>query len=113
MNEKPTAGVVTAIIIAPLVALCCLGPVFIGSAVGGLMGWLSGQRLVMAGVLALLAGAVGYAVMRWRRASSHRADAALTCTYDESKAQPGGRQQQLCKPSTAPGIHRADQPTIR
>ncbi len=34
MDDKPTAGVVTAIIIAPLVALCCLGPVFIGSAMG-------------------------------------------------------------------------------
>lgn len=38
MDDKPTAGLVTAIIIAPLVALCCLGPVFIGSAVGGILG---------------------------------------------------------------------------
>lgn len=64
MDDKPTAGIVTAIIIAPLVALCCLGPVVIGSAVGGVLGWFSGQGLVIGGVLTLLAGAAGYALMR-------------------------------------------------
>ncbi|NKC23606.1 hypothetical protein HED50_24405 [Ochrobactrum oryzae] len=47
LDDKPTAGIVTAIIIAPLVALCCLGPVVIGSAVGGVLGWFSGQGLVI------------------------------------------------------------------
>jgi hypothetical protein len=60
----------TAIVVAPLVALCCLGPLFIGSAVGGVVGWLSGQGLALIAVLAFLAAAIGYAVMRWRRASS-------------------------------------------
>ncbi|CAN7619876.1 hypothetical protein HW571_22930 [Agrobacterium genomosp. 3] len=92
MDDKPTAGIVTAIIIAPLVALCCLGPVVIGSAVGGVLGWFSGQGLVIGGVLTLLAGAAGYALMRWRRASSRREDASPTCTCDEPKARPGSRQ---------------------
>lgn len=93
MDDKPTAGLVTAIIIAPLVALCCLGPVFIGSAVGGILGWFSGQGLVVGGMLTLLAGAAGYAVMRWRRRSSRRADASPTCACDEFNAPPGGRQE--------------------
>lgn len=70
MDEKPGVGLVTAIIIAPLVALCCLGPLVIGSALGGVVGWFSGQGLGLTAVLVFSTGAVGYAVTRWRRASS-------------------------------------------
>lgn len=77
----------TAIVVAPLVALCCLEPLFIGSAVGGLVGWLSGQGLPLTAVLAFLAAAIGFAVMRWRRASSHQVDAGPTCACDVSEAR--------------------------
>ncbi|MEW6629514.1 MAG: hypothetical protein AB1440_01470 [Pseudomonadota bacterium] len=73
MDEKPFAGLVTAIIIAPLAVLCCLGPLLIGSALGGVAGWLGGQRLGLTAVLALSAGAIGYAVMRRRRAIDRNA----------------------------------------
>jgi len=87
MNEKPAAGLMTAIVVAPLVALCCLGPLFIGSAVGGVVGWLSGQGLALTAVLAFLAAAIGYAVMRWRRASSNRVNAGPTCACDVSEVR--------------------------
>jgi hypothetical protein len=42
MNDKPRTGILTALAIAPIVALCCLGPVVLGSAVlGGIAGWLA------------------------------------------------------------------------
>ena len=87
VNEKPAAGLMTAIVVAPLVALCCLGPLFIGSAVGGVVGWLSGQGLALIAVLAFLAAAIGYAVMRWRRASSNRVNAGPTCACDVSEVR--------------------------
>lgn len=89
MDDKPAAGLITAIVIAPLVALCCLGPVFIASAAAGVGGWLSGG-LVWATMLALLAAAIGYAAMRWRRASSRGEDVSLTCVCDEPKARQAG-----------------------
>lgn len=90
MDERPIAGIVTVIIIAPLIALCCLGPLFIGSAVGGVVGWLSGQGPVLTVALALLAGALGFAVMRWRRASS-RAQAGTPCVREGSATWRSGK----------------------
>lgn len=80
----------TAIIIAPLVALCCLGPSLIGSAMGSIVGWLGEQGFVLTTALALLAEAFGYAVMRWRRPRSGGEGSGLTCGCVGSKALQGG-----------------------
>jgi len=125
MDEKPAAGLITAIIIAPLVALCCLGPVFIASAAAGVAGWLSGRSLVLAAVLALLAAAIGYAVTRWRPNSSRRRNAGPTCACDEPKARQAdeldpvgladerrGRSQHACQSDTRV-VARPNQTTIR
>jgi hypothetical protein len=95
MDEKRVAGLVTAIIIAPLVALCCLGPLLIGSALGGVAGWLSGQGLGLTAVLALSAGAVGYAVMHWRRAADRNVSGhPLNTGATEALQLPSGRAQE-------------------
>ena len=67
VNEKSLAGFVVAALIAPLVAVCCVGPVVLGSLLGGLVGWLGGlDYLEVAGANASVAVAV-YAFLRWRR----------------------------------------------
>lgn len=74
MNEKSLAGFVAAALIAPLVALCCVGPVVLGSLVGGVAGWLGGLNfLEVAGATASAAVAV-YAFLRWKRARVCRAE---------------------------------------
>jgi uncharacterized protein YcfJ len=95
MDEKPIAGIVTAIIIAPLVALCCLGPLVIGSALGGVVGWFSGQGLGLTAVLVFSAGAVGYAVTRWRRASSREGNAGLQDVSKESAKWRNGEMDDI------------------
>jgi len=38
MNDNRVAGFVTALLVAPLVVVCCLGPAVLGSALGALVG---------------------------------------------------------------------------
>lgn len=66
MNEKPMAGILTAVVVAPVVALCCLGSAVIGSVIAGLIGWLSGFGVLLAIAAAVGAGALGYSIFRWR-----------------------------------------------
>lgn len=74
MNEKSFAGLATAALVAPLVALCCVGPVVVGSLLGGLAGWLGGLNLFeVAGATAGTAIAV-YAFIGWRRGRVCRAE---------------------------------------
>jgi hypothetical protein len=40
MSDNGVAGFVTALLIAPLVVVCCLGPAVLGSVLGALVGWL-------------------------------------------------------------------------
>ncbi len=42
MSEKLLAGLVAAVVIAPLCALCVLGPLFLGSAIALVTGWFNG-----------------------------------------------------------------------
>jgi hypothetical protein len=43
MNDKPVAGILTTLAVMPMVVLCCLGPLVLGSAVlAGTVGWLAG-----------------------------------------------------------------------
>lgn len=67
MNEKPVAGLLATVAVLPLLLLCCLGPVILGSILGGIAGWLSG--LGFAGILsaALAIAAISYGILRWRQ----------------------------------------------
>lgn len=85
MDEKPTAGLATAIIVVPLMALCCLGPLFIGSIVGGFVSWLDGQGAFVIVVIALVAGLASYALVRWRRSSARSGGEGLACPCDASR----------------------------
>ncbi len=72
MNEKPVAGLVTTAVVAPLVAVCCLGPAAFGSILGGVAGWLGGLNAAAVAGPALAAGLVAYGFFRWRGARLRR-----------------------------------------
>jgi|SRR6516164_4319516 len=67
MNDNRAAGFVTALLVAPLVVVCCLGRAVLGSPLGALFGWPE----ILGGGLA--AGLVVYGLLRWRRARSCQA----------------------------------------
>ena len=68
MSDKPLAGVMTAIIITPILAVCCLGPVIFASALGSVFAWFAGFNAFAVAGLALIAGGVGVAFVKRRRA---------------------------------------------
>ncbi len=60
MGEKLVAGIVTAAAIAPICAVCILGPVAIGSLFAGAFGWLGGFGPLATLALMIAAGALVY-----------------------------------------------------
>jgi hypothetical protein len=68
MNEKLTAGIVTAAAIAPVCALCILGPAVLGSMIAGIAGWFGGLSAITTAGLVLVAGIAGYEILRRRKA---------------------------------------------
>ncbi|MBI1774454.1 MAG: hypothetical protein HYR63_03815 [Proteobacteria bacterium] len=66
MNEKPVAGLFTVIASVPLL-LCCLGPVVLGSVIGGIVSLLGGLNPAAAVASALAIGVAVYAIIRWRK----------------------------------------------
>ena len=72
MKEKATAGLVTALLVAPICALCLLGP----AVLGGFLTWVSvrlgGFDWGTAAVLAGLAAILVYAILRRRRSKDGR-----------------------------------------
>lgn len=67
MREKLFAGLVAAAVIAPLCALCVLGPAVLISIFTGITAWLGGFDFVGTAVLGLVAGIAVYGIIRWRR----------------------------------------------
>ncbi len=80
MGEKLVAGFVTAAAIAPICAVCILGPAAIGSLFAGAFGWLGGIGPLGTIALMIAAGAgvlVTRDFLRRRRPAPHgRSDAA-------------------------------------
>ncbi len=74
MSDKPVAGLVAAVAIAPVVALCCLGPAFLGSAVAWVSGWFSGLDPVTTTALAIVAAVLVIALLRRSKARRGRAN---------------------------------------
>ncbi len=68
MSDKPVAGLVTAAAIAPLLAVCCLGPTVVAAAFAWVAGWFSGANAVTATGLAILAAIAAYGFVRRRKA---------------------------------------------
>src|SRR5258708_22283227 len=79
MNDKPVAGLVTAAVIVPIVALCCLGPTVLASLVGGLVGWMGGLGSAEVAGAALAVGFVAYRLRGGRPAGVGRKDAPQPC----------------------------------
>jgi hypothetical protein len=74
MNDKPAAGLLTALAVVPIFVLCCLGPLVLGSAViGGVAGWLAGWGGLAIVAAPLAVGAVSYALLVQAQARRDRA----------------------------------------
>jgi hypothetical protein len=68
MGEKLTAWFVTAALIAPVCAVCVLGPAVIASVFAGVAGWFGGLDTVATAGLVLVTGIAVYGIIRRRRA---------------------------------------------
>ncbi len=66
MNEKLVAGMVTAAGIAPLCAVCVLGPAAIGSALAGAFAWLGGAGPSLTVAVMAATGLLVYRTVRRR-----------------------------------------------
>lgn len=98
MDDKPVVGLVTAAVIARVVALCCLGPGVVGSLLGGVVGWLGGLGPEDVVGAAVAAGFVAYALRRWHRGRLRRegmqqrcGQAGPGCGHDGSSEAPPPR----------------------
>ena len=66
MRDKPVAALAAVLVVAPICAVCLLGPAIFGAVIAGLGGWLSGNGpLTVAGVAIL--GGIGALALRYRR----------------------------------------------
>ena len=78
MNDKLLAGLFTAAVIAPLCAVCILGPALLGSMLAVAFGWIADLRPVVTTGLAIIAAILVYGIMRRRKAkAATRRDSAL------------------------------------
>ncbi len=67
MADKPIAMLVAAAVVAPICALCILGPVVLGSAMAGMFAWFGGFDPVAALGLAVVGAILAYGFFRRRR----------------------------------------------
>ncbi len=68
MSEKLVAGIVTAVAITPICAVCILGPAAIGSLFAGAFAWLGGFGPLATLALMIAAGGLVYRHFLRRRA---------------------------------------------
>lgn len=68
MSDKLVAGLVTAVAVAPICALCLVGPAIFASIFAGIAGWFGGLGPVLTTGLVLVAGIAVYAKARRRTA---------------------------------------------
>jgi len=76
VNEKLLAGLVAAVAIAPLCAVCILGPAAIASTFTGIAAWFGGFDAIVTAGLVLIAGFAVFAVVRKRGMQGAPAKAA-------------------------------------
>lgn len=87
MNDKPMAGIVTFVIAAPLMLLCCLAPFVLVSSTAGLLGWLAGGSILLGTMLAVAAGALVFLLHRHRRLHGVNAKKAHHGELQETPAE--------------------------
>ena len=75
MKDKLVAGLVTVVAVAPICALCILGPAIFTSIFAGVAGWFGGIGPALTTGLALAAGIAVYRSVRRRK--GRRAPMAL------------------------------------
>ncbi len=89
MSEKLVAGVVTAVAITPICAVCILGPAAIGSLFAGAFGWLGGFGPLATLALMITAGALVYRHFLRRKAR------ALSNHEESTDADPSAEQAEV------------------
>ncbi len=68
MSDKPVAGVLTAIAVAPLCLVCALGPAAFVTAAGSFLAWVSGFAVpLIASLLAVASWLAWRGFQRWQR----------------------------------------------
>ncbi len=67
MSDKPIAMLVTAVGIAPICALCVLGPAVLGSLLAGTYAWLGGTGWVLTMGRMIAAGLFAHGTIRRRK----------------------------------------------
>ncbi len=67
MSDKLMAGLVAAAAVAPICAVCVLGPAAVGSMFVGVLGWLGGAGPVLTIGLMAVGGALVYRTARRRK----------------------------------------------
>ena len=65
MSERTYAGFMAALLVVPVAALCCLGPIVLVSFLAGAFGSLSGLTIAETVGVVIAAGALAYVVRRW------------------------------------------------
>ncbi len=72
MIEKLLAGLVTAVAVGPICALCILGPAFFGSLLAGALGWFGWLDPMLAtGVMIISAIVVFGLARKWNARARH------------------------------------------
>ena len=66
MSEKPVAALVTVIAVAPICAVCILGPAVVGSVFASIFGWFAGPRVIGLAIVVMALG-VGLFVLVKRK----------------------------------------------
>lgn len=76
MSDKPVAGFVTTLVVAPMMILCCLGPVLYVTFAAGFFSWLGGINPMRIALIVTIVAGGGFLLVQWIK--KHRAAAART-----------------------------------
>lgn len=77
MSDKLVGGIVTAVAIAPICAVCVLGPALVGSILAGGLTWLGDVGLFAAVVIAATAGTLLFAARLRRKTREQKIPARI------------------------------------
>ncbi len=72
MSDKPVAAFVAALAIAPICAICILGPAFIGSVLASIFGWFAGPRVIGLAIIMVALGAGLYLLVKRKQRPNGR-----------------------------------------
>lgn len=95
MSDKLLAGLVTAAGIAPLCAVCVLGPTAVGAMIAGAFGWIAGAGPLLIIGLMVAVGLLVYRDFRRRR------EVNRACGQSQGAPQLSTKNSDLRAPATA------------